>query len=104
VIAKLFFPTGNELSSLLLAVATFGVGFFMRPVGGIVLGVYVDQVERKAALSLTIQMMAAGTALIGIAPTYEQIGLWALVLIVIARLLQGFSAGSPAFDARALIP
>jgi MHS family proline/betaine transporter-like MFS transporter len=68
IIAKLFFPTGNELSSLLLAVATFGVGFFMRPVGGIVLGVYADKVGRKAALSLTILLMAGGTALIGLAP------------------------------------
>ena len=57
-------PTGNELTSVLLTVATFGVGFFMRPVGGIVLGIYADKVGRKAALSLTILMMAAGTALI----------------------------------------
>lgn len=64
IIAKLFFPTGNELTSVLLTVATFGVGFFMRPVGGIVLGIYADKVGRKAALSLTILMMAAGTALI----------------------------------------
>ncbi len=71
IIAKLFFPTGNDLSSLLLAVATFGVGFFMRPVGGIVLGVYADKVGRKTALSLTILLMAGGTALIGLAPTYR---------------------------------
>jgi MHS family proline/betaine transporter-like MFS transporter len=103
IIAKLFFPTGNELTSLLLAVATFGVGFFMRPVGGMVLGVYADKVGRKAALSLTILLMAGGTALIGLAPTYDQIGLWAPVLIVVARLLQGFSAGGEMGTATAFL-
>jgi MFS transporter, MHS family, proline/betaine transporter len=103
IIAKLFFPTGNELTSLLLAVATFGVGFFMRPVGGIVLGIYSDKVGRKAALSLSILLMAFGTALIGLAPTYDSIGLWAPVLIVVARLLQGFSAGGEMGSATAFL-
>jgi MHS family proline/betaine transporter-like MFS transporter len=103
IIAKLFFPTGSELTSLLLAVATFGVGFFMRPVGGMVIGVYADKVGRKAALSLTILLMAAGTALIGLAPTYDQIGLWAPALIVVARLLQGFSAGGEMGSATAFL-
>jgi MHS family proline/betaine transporter-like MFS transporter len=103
IIAKLFFPTGNELTSLLLTVATFGVGFFMRPVGGIVLGIYADKVGRKAALSLTILLMAAGTALIGLAPTYSQIGVWAPLLIVAARLLQGFSAGGEMGSATAFL-
>ncbi|MDK3024250.1 MFS transporter [Cupriavidus taiwanensis] len=103
IIARLFFPTGNDLSSLLLAVATFGVGFFMRPVGGIVLGVYADRVGRKAALSLTILLMALGTTLIGIAPTYEQIGIFAPLLIVVARLMQGFSAGGEMGGATAFL-
>jgi len=103
IIAKLFFPTGNELTSLLLAVATFGVGFFMRPVGGILLGIYADRVGRKAALSLTILLMAAGTTLIGLAPTYEQIGLFAPLIIVVARLLQGFSAGGEMGSATAFL-
>ncbi|WP_011297073.1 MFS transporter [Cupriavidus necator] len=103
IIAKLFFPTGNDLSSLLLAVATFGVGFFMRPVGGIVLGVYADRVGRKAALSMTILLMALGTTLIGIAPTYEQMGIFAPLLIVVARLLQGFSAGGEMGGATAFL-
>ncbi|SAK83704.1 membrane protein [Caballeronia pedi] len=102
-IAKLFFPTGNELTSVLLTVATFGVGFFMRPVGGIVLGVYADKVGRKAALSLTILLMAFGTALIGIAPTFEQAGLFAPLVIVVARLLQGFSAGGEMGGATAFL-
>ena len=103
IIAKLFFPTDNELTSLLLAVATFGVGFFMRPVGGILLGIYADRVGRKAALSVTILLMAVGTTIIGLAPTYEQIGLFAPMLIVIARLLQGFSAGGEMGSATAFL-
>src|SRR6201746_2448270 len=62
-IAKLFFPTGNELTSLMLSVATFGVGFLVRPFGGILIGIYADKAGRKAALSLTILLMCAGTAL-----------------------------------------
>ncbi|RAR58424.1 MHS family proline/betaine transporter-like MFS transporter [Paraburkholderia unamae] len=103
IIAKLFFPTGNELTSVLLTVATFGVGFVMRPVGGIVLGVYADKVGRKAALSLTILLMAFGTALIGLAPTYEQAGIAAPLLIVVARLIQGFSAGGEMGGATAFL-
>ncbi len=103
IIARLFFPTGNDLSSLLLAVATFGVGFFMRPVGGIVLGVYADRVGRKQALSLTILLMALGTTIIGIAPTYDQIGVFAPLLIVVARLMQGFSAGGEMGGATAFL-
>ena len=87
IIAKLFFPTGNELTSLMLSVATFGVGFLVRPFGGILIGIYADRAGRKAALSLTILLMCAGTALIGLAPTYSQIGVAAPCLIVLARLL-----------------
>ncbi|AON52526.1 MFS transporter [Herbaspirillum seropedicae] len=103
IIAKLFFPTGNDLTSLLLAVATFGVGFFMRPVGGILLGIYADRVGRKAALSVTILLMAVGTTMIGLAPTYESIGLFAPLIIVVARLLQGFSAGGEMGSATAFL-
>jgi MFS transporter, MHS family, proline/betaine transporter len=103
IIAKLFFPTGNDLTSFLLTVATFGVGFFMRPVGAIVLGVYADRVGRKAALTLTILLMALGTAIIGLAPTYASIGLWAPALIVVARLIQGFSAGGEVGGATAFL-
>jgi MHS family proline/betaine transporter-like MFS transporter len=92
-ISRLFFPTGNELTSILLTVGTFGVGFFMRPVGAIVLGVYSDKHGRKAGLMVTIASMATGTALIGFAPTYATAGIVAPLIIVIARLLQGFSAG-----------
>ncbi|WP_057395620.1 MFS transporter, partial [Ralstonia solanacearum] len=103
IIARLFFPTGNDLTSFLLTVATFGVGFFMRPVGAVVLGIYADRAGRKASLTLTILLMALGTALIGLAPTYAQIGIGAPVLIVVARLIQGFSAGGEVGGATAFL-
>ncbi len=102
-IAKLFFPTGDELSSVLLAVATFGIGLVMRPVGGLLLGIYADRVGRKAALTLTIFIMALGTGLIAIAPTYATIGIWAPLLVVISRLLQGFSCGGELGGATAIL-
>ena len=92
-LSRLFFPTGDPTTSLLAAVATFGVGFAMRPLGAVVLGTLADRRGRKAALSITIFAMAAGTALLGIVPTYDRIGVWAPVLVVLARLVQGFSAG-----------
>jgi MHS family proline/betaine transporter-like MFS transporter len=103
VIARLFFPAGDATVSLLLTVATFGVGFVMRPVGAIVLGSLADRRGRKAALSLTIMMMAVGTAMIGFAPTYAQIGAWAPAIIVLARLIQGFSAGGEIGTATAFL-
>jgi MHS family proline/betaine transporter-like MFS transporter len=102
-IAKLFFPTGDATVSLLLTVATFGVGFVMRPVGAIVLGSLADRRGRKAALSLTILLMAVGTAMIAFAPTYASIGPWAPAIIVAARLIQGFSAGGEIGGATAFL-
>ena len=92
-IAKAFFPADNPNTSLLLTVATFGVGFVARPLGGIVIGAYADRYGRKPAMTLTIWLMALGTGIIGLLPTYEQIGLLAPILLVLARLLQGFSTG-----------
>ncbi len=93
VIARLFFPNDSQYASLLLTTATFGVGFFMRPVGGVLLGLYADRKGRKAALLLVIGLMTLAMAMIGFAPTYAAIGVGAPLLIVLARLLQGFSAG-----------
>ena len=87
----------------MLSVATFGVGFLVRPFGGILIGIYSDRAGRKAALSLTILLMCAGTAIIGLAPTYSQIGMAAPCLIVLARLLQGFSAGGEMGTATAFL-
>ena len=101
--AKLFFPTGDETVSLLLALATFGVPYFMRPLGAIVLGSYADRHGRKAALTLSIAVMMVGTAIIAAAPTYASIGLIAPILIVSARMVQGFSAGGEFGSATAFL-
>jgi MFS transporter, MHS family, proline/betaine transporter len=93
VTARLFFPAESQYASLLLTTATFGVGFFMRPVGGILLGIYADRHGRKASLLLIIGLMMLAIAMIGFAPTYAAIGIAAPLLIVLARLLQGFSDG-----------
>ena len=93
VIGKLFFPTFSSYGQLLLTVASFGVGFIMRPLGGILIGAYADRAGRKKAMTLTIFLMALGCALIAFAPTHAAIGVAAPALIVLARLLQGFSAG-----------
>ncbi len=92
-IGKLFFPTSSGTGQILLSLATYGVGFFLRPLGGVVLGAYADRRGRKPATILTLMLMAAGTALIGLTPTYAQVGALAPVLVVAGRLVQGFSAG-----------
>jgi MFS family permease len=93
IISRLFFPSQSQYASLLLATATFGVGFFMRPVGGILLGIFADRKGRKAALLLIIALMTAAIALIAFAPTYAAIGVAAPLIIVVARLLQGLATG-----------
>lgn len=93
IIAKQFFPTSDPLSSLLASLATFSLGFFARPLGGIFLGMYSDKVGRKAAMSASILTMCIGTALIALTPTYATIGIAAPLLILVGRLFQGFSAG-----------
>ncbi|WP_168792282.1 MFS transporter [Paraburkholderia aromaticivorans] len=103
VIAQLFFPAGNDYSSLLLATATFGVAFVMRPIGGIVLGLYADRAGRKAALSLVIALMTLGILVLAIAPPYSAIGIGAPLMIVVGRSLQGFSAGGEFGSSTALL-
>ena len=93
IISRLFFPADSQYASLLLTTATFGVGFFMRPIGGIVLGIYADRSGRKAAMLLVVGLMTAAIAMLAFAPTYAAIGMAAPLIIVLARLLQGFSAG-----------
>ncbi|MCY0385833.1 MFS transporter [Robbsia sp. Bb-Pol-6] len=92
-IAKLFFPATDPVVSTLLALSAFAIGFVARPVGGFVLGHYADRRGRRAALTLTIALMALGSAIIGLTPTYATIGLAAPVIIIGARLLQGFAQG-----------
>jgi MFS transporter, MHS family, proline/betaine transporter len=88
-----FFPSTDPLISLLSSFATFGVGFIMRPVGAVVIGIYGDRKGRKAALSLTIVMMAAATGVVGLLPSYASIGVTAPILLVLARMVQGFATG-----------
>jgi MFS transporter, MHS family, proline/betaine transporter len=103
VISKLFFPAGNDTVSLLLTLGTFGVSFFMRPLGAIVLGAYADRAGRKAALTLSILLMMCGTLIIAVLPTYQSIGLAAPLILVLARLMQGFSAGGEFGSATAFL-
>ncbi|KAA0998053.1 MFS transporter [Paraburkholderia panacisoli] len=93
VIAKLFFPTESELTSLLLALSTFGGSYLMRPLGALLLGSYSDRVGRKRGLTLSIALMAIGTLMIAATPSYASIGLAAPVIVVAGRLIQGISAG-----------
>ena len=78
----------------MMTFAVFGAGFLMRPIGAIVLGAYIDKVGRRKGLIVTLSIMAAGTFLIVLIPSYQSIGLWAPLLVLCGRLLQGFSAGA----------
>ncbi|RDG31047.1 MFS transporter [Streptomyces corynorhini] len=94
VFGKLFFPNEEDpIIGTLSAFAVFGVGFFARPVGGVVFGHFGDKFGRKAALVTTLIMMGASTFLIGLLPTTSQIGIWAPILLVLLRLVQGFGVG-----------
>jgi MHS family citrate/tricarballylate:H+ symporter-like MFS transporter len=92
-ISKTFFPTGNEFVELMLTFMTFAAGFLMRPLGAIFLGAYVDRVGRRQGLIVTLTIMAMGTLLIAFVPGYGTLGVVAPLLVLIGRLLQGFSAG-----------
>lgn len=93
IIGKNFFPADDPTSSLLMSFGVFGVGFLFRPLGAIVIGKVGDVKGRKTALLITIFMMALGTGIVGLTPSYATLGMAAPVLIVLARLIQGFSAG-----------
>ncbi|WP_420917048.1 MFS transporter [Pantoea agglomerans] len=93
-IAHTFFPASSEFASLMMTFAVFGAGFLMRPIGAVVLGAYIDKVGRRKGLIVTLSIMAAGTFMIVLIPSYQSIGLWAPLLVLIGRLLQGFSAGA----------
>jgi MFS transporter, MHS family, proline/betaine transporter len=92
-LSKLFFPSSDPIASILATYLVFGVGFVMRPVGSIVFGIYGDRYGRRRALSAVIFLMALSTLAIGLLPTYDQVGVAAPVLLVLARLVQGLSAG-----------
>jgi MHS family citrate/tricarballylate:H+ symporter-like MFS transporter len=92
-IGKAFFPSDNETASLLNTFGVFWLGALMRPVGAIVLGAYIDRIGRRQGLIVTLAIMAMGTVIIAFCPSYATIGVAAPVIVLIGRLLQGFSAG-----------
>jgi MFS family permease len=93
IIGKLFFPSSSLLASLLMSLATFGAGFAMRPLGAMIIGSLADRRGRRAGLTFSIALMTLGTGIIAFAPVYASIGVAAPLLIVCARLMQGFAAG-----------
>ncbi len=94
VFGELFFPKSDPLVGTLLAFLTFGVGFVVRPLGGIIFGIMGDRYGRKPVLVITLLMIGVGTTLIGLLPTYAQIGYWAPILLVALRVVQGLGAGA----------
>ena len=99
ILAQLFFPSANPMSGLLATFATFGVAFVIRPLGGLFFGMMGDKIGRRKVLALTLMAIGGATALIGVLPTYAQIGAFAPALLVLCRLMQGFSAGGESVGA-----
>ncbi len=93
VFGQLFFPQYDPLTGTLLSFATYALGFFARPVGGIVFGHFGDRIGRKRLLMLSLILMGVATVLIGLLPTYAQIGIWAPAALILLRLVQGFAVG-----------
>lgn len=93
VLNKLYFPTGDPLISTLLAYTTFAVGFVTRPLGGVIFGHFGDKIGRKSMLVLTLMIMGVSTVLIGLVPTYAQIGIWAPIILLLLRVFQGIGLG-----------
>ncbi|TQC46556.1 MFS transporter [Rhodococcus sp. WS4] len=101
--APLFFPASDPTAALLSTFAVFAVGFFVRPLGGWLIGSYADKRGRKRALTLTIVLMAVPTLIVGVSPTYETIGVLAPIVLVAARMTQGFAAGGESGGAMAYL-
>ena len=93
MIGDAFFPSDTAIGRLLGALATFGAGFLTRPLGAAIIGAYADRVGRRAALTLTLLLMGLGSAVVALTPPYAQIGLAAPIILLVARLIQGVSAG-----------
>jgi MFS family permease len=102
-IGKAFFPARSELASLLLSLATFGVGFFTRPLGALLIGALADRAGRRPALLLTIGLMAVGTLAVAVTPSYATIGFAAPLILVVARLIQGLALGGEVGPSNALL-
>lgn len=91
--AKLFSSSSDPTVQFLTVFGIYSTAFFIRPVGGLLLGSYADRAGRRAALTVSVMLMCAGSLLIAVLPTYAQIGVWAPILLLLARLIQGFSLG-----------
>jgi metabolite-proton symporter len=91
---KLFFPSYDRLTGTLLAYATFAIGFFVRPIGSVLFGRLGDRIGRKRVLVLTLLLMGGSTTLMGLLPTYAQIGIWAPLLLTLLRVTQGLGSGA----------
>ncbi|WP_321913232.1 MULTISPECIES: MFS transporter [unclassified Paraburkholderia] len=102
-IGHAFFPVGGQYGSLLLAAATFGVGFFTRPLGAVLIGAFADRAGRKPALILTVALITVGTLGMAATPSYASIGMAAPLIVVLCRLLQGFALGGEVGPATALL-
>lgn len=96
---KLFFPEGDPVVAMIASFASFGVAYIARPIGGLVMGHIGDSMGRKKALMITLIVMGIASVSIGLLPTYQQVGIWATVLLFICRIAQGFSAGAEAAGA-----
>src|SRR5207245_5891461 len=92
-VARLYFPSSEPLTGVLQAFAVFAVGFVARPIGAAIFGHYGDRIGRKAALIATLLLTGLSTFLVGCVPTYEQIGVWGAVLLVVLRFIQGIGVG-----------
>ena len=93
VFDRLFFPQLDPMAGMIAVFATFAVGFIARPIGGIVFGHYGDRIGRKSILLFTLILMGVATTLIGLLPTYDKVGMWAPVMLVTLRFIQGFALG-----------
>ena len=103
-IAAAFFDKSDPTSALLATFGVFAVGFLVRPLGGIIFGRIADRVGRKNVLMITIIIMALSAVVIGVMPTYEQIGIWASVILLLVRVIQGFAHGGESATANSYIP
>ena len=92
-IGKAFFPAKDPIQSLLASLALFGIGYVMRPIGGAIIGAFADRAGRKPAMLITIALMAIGMLMLALTPGYATIGIWAQVLVIAGRLIQGFALG-----------
>jgi MHS family proline/betaine transporter-like MFS transporter len=102
-ISKLFFPTADPTTALLLTFGTFGISYLARPIGALVLGAYADRAGRRAAMLTSIVVMTIGTGLMAIMPTYSSVGILAPIAVLIARLLQGFAVAGEFGSATAFL-